>query len=433
MKNYAMAVKLARLMLFVVLTGILLVLGFYLMLVAAFSGSTFYNVLCWLAYPVGAVSILVFIFAPASRRYAKRFYIILFLCVVVPVVSRSTYLHFDGKVPVLYDGVNIVAYQPFSPSLPRLPEPSSLRLDGDLPVLDGALALYPVYSAFATAVYPEKSYALGSRFSRDYVTNDAYYDGKTVAEGATAHEVHFTNTIAGFRGLLDGRVDIYFMADVSDEQKAFAAQKGVELVYTPIGREAFVFFVNADNPVNSLTIEQIRGIYSGKITSWAQLGGKGGIKPFQRNKNSGSQSALERLMQGERIIDPPTNERPGGMGGIIRHVANYKNYAGAIGFSFRFFSTQMAADRQIKLLEIGGIAPVKENIANGGYPLSSYFYAITRKGNDKPNVRKMLEFMTSKQGQYLVEQVGYVPVGGASTAPHIQTATGAANVNSDPE
>lgn len=399
-----------RFIAFVALEGLLLFIGFYLMIVVAFSGSSFYSMLFVIAYPVLMLSVAFFIFIPRTRRYAKRFYPLFFVCVFSIVGGRAAYLHFDNKIPVLSDGVNIANYQPFSASLPRLPEKSALRLEKDLPVLDGALALYPLYSAFATAVYPEKPYPLGSRHS-GRSGGGAYYDGKPPAESQAGHEVHFTNTITGFEGLLDGRVDIYFMADISDEQKALAAQKGVELVYTPIGREAFVFFVNADNPVDSLSVEQIRGIYSGRITSWSQVGGKGDIKPFQRGKNSGSQSALERLMRGEKLIEPPTTERPAGMGGIIRDVADYKNYSGSIGFSFRFFSTQMVRNRQIKLLKIDGVAPDKENIANGSYPLAAYFYAITRRDNKKPNVQKMLEFMAAPQGQYLLEQVGYVPLG----------------------
>ncbi|WP_279401693.1 substrate-binding domain-containing protein [Piscibacillus salipiscarius] len=64
---------------------------------------------------------------------------------------------------------------------------------------------------------------------------------------------------------------------------------------TPIGREAFVFFVHADNPVDSLKVEEIQGIYSGNITNWKEVGGEDvEIRAFQRPEGSGSQTMLKR-------------------------------------------------------------------------------------------------------------------------------------------
>ena len=58
------------------------------------------------------------------------------------------------------------------------------------------------------------------------------------------------------------------MAQPSGGQKKRAEESGVTLLYTPFAREAFVFIVNADNPVNSLTEQQVRDIFSGAITNW---------------------------------------------------------------------------------------------------------------------------------------------------------------------
>lgn len=63
------------------------------------------------------------------------------------------------------------------------------------------------------------------------------------------------------------------MAQPSDGQKKRAEKSGVTLLYTPFAREAFVFIVNADNPVNSLTEQQVRDIFSGAITNWRAVGG----------------------------------------------------------------------------------------------------------------------------------------------------------------
>lgn len=79
-------------------------------------------------------------------------------------------------------------------------------------------------------------------------------------------------------------MDIIFTAEASEAQAAAANEQGVELVYTPLGSEAFVFIVNERNPLENITIDQLRDIYSGRITSWDQLGvsGLGSIRAFQR-------------------------------------------------------------------------------------------------------------------------------------------------------
>lgn len=188
---------------------------------------------------------------------------------------------------------------------------------------------------------------------------------------------------------------------------------------TPIGREAFVFFVHRWNPVDSLTLEQLRGIYSGEITSWRQAGGLfGRIRAFQRAEDSGSQSALMRLMGDTPLREPEEREVIGGMGEIIREVASYRNYLGAIGFSFRFYASEMAANRQIKLLALEGVAPTKESIRGGSYPIASSFYAVTASPIGEPapeetdgDLAAFLAWIRSPEGQELVEKTGYVSIG----------------------
>ena len=114
-------------------------------------------------------------------------------------------------------------------------------------------------------------------------------------------------------------------------------------------------------------------------------------------------------MAGKELIEPERNELIDGMGGIIRRVADYKNYKNAIGYSFRFYSTEMVKNNQIKLLSINGVAPTLENIENGTYPIASYFYAVTRSDASE-NTKLLLEWILSAEGQSIIEKVGYTPV-----------------------
>ena len=88
------------------------------------------------------------------------------------------------------------------------------------------------------------------------------------------------------------------------------------------------------------------------------------------------------------IMPPLKEDRLGGMGGIINDVAGYRNYREAIGFTFRYFSTEMFKNGEIKLLSIDGIAPTVENIRNGTYPFIADCCIITVKHRTE-NIRKI--------------------------------------------
>lgn len=284
-----------------------------------------------------------------------------------------------------------------------LDRPASLRMGEDAAGrlrLDGATALYPVYASFVRAVYPEGEYPL---------MEVGHHEGSVACTG----------TVRAYRRLTEGEADVIFAAEPSQAQRDYAASQGMALHLTPIGREAFVFFVNRKNPVDGLTVEQVRGIYSGEITSWRQVGGGfGRIRAFQRAEDSGSQSALLRLMGDTPLREPEAREVIGGMGGIIREVASYRNYRGAIGFSFRFYASEMEANDQIKLLALDGAAPTKETIRDGSYPIASSFYAVTASPIGEPSPEEtdgdlaaLLAWIRSPEGQALVEKTGYVGIG----------------------
>ena len=220
-----------------------------------------------------------------------------------------------------------------------------------------------------------------------------------------------TKTPQAYENLANGEVDVIFAAAPSDEQVKYAKDLGVEFELTPIGREAFVFFVNAKNPIEEITVEQIRQIYSGELTQWDELGvkGFGEIRAFQRSEGSGSQSTLEKLMEGKDLMEAPKEDVVDMMAGIIERTADYKNYRNALGFSFRFYSMEMIQNKQIKLLKVDGVSPTEENIENGTYPLASEFYAVTRPDASE-NTKKLVEWIQGEQGQDIIKGTGYTPL-----------------------
>ena len=272
--------------------------------------------------------------------------------------------------------VEVGNYVPFTGSENVYSAEGVTKLEGDIPVIDGAAALLPIYAGFVQSIYPESS----------VIYNGEDYDASSA--------MHYTNTRGAYKDIVDGNADIIICAQPSDEQLQYAKDNGVELEMVPIGSDAFVFIVNDGNPVNNITIEQIRGIYSGEIKNWKELGGKDiPIAAMRRNKNSGSQTALEKLM-GDTPIKP-----------------DYTTLFGSpIGFSFRYYVTGMLGEGGVKILTINGIAPTAETIADGSYPVAGNIYAIYRKGETNENVQKAIDFMLSPEGQEIVERSGYIPL-----------------------
>ena len=214
--------------------------------------------------------------------------------------------------------------------------------------------------------------------------------------------------------IIENDCDIIFVASPNKEQELQAKALGVKLEYIPIGKEAFVFLVNASNPLNNISVEQVKKIYSGEYKYWSSLGvyGIGKIRPFQRANGSGSQTILEQIMGDTPIIEKKQEDYEDFMNGMIYSVAadeGYKNYNNAIGYSFRFYATKMVTSDKIKLLSVNGVAPTVENIKNGTYPFAGDFYAVVRDDCSE-ETRALVNFILSEQGQYLVEDTGYVKI-----------------------
>ena len=360
-------------------------------------------------FPITAGGLVLCAALAVSKLVPKKWMKRVWLTLLAVCIVCSVYVGFglyNDSIPVMEDRDSLIyQYEPFAEGTKAvyLDGESTLKFDTPTIDMDGATALYPVYSAFVQAVYPEGKYDI---YDFKYNEEDGY------------GQVTCTGTIEAYQRLIAGKTDIIFCAAPSQDQLDAAAAAGVQLHLTPIGREAFVFFVNSENPVAGLTVEQIQGIYTGQIKNWRELGGKNQkIRPYQRAENSGSQSALLRLMEGLPLMEPEKEDRIAGMGGIITQVASYRNHKNAIGFSFRFYSTEMVENEQIKLLALNGVAPTKETIRSGEYPISSNFYAVTASPMGQPapeetnaELRAFLDWILSEQGQEIIEKTGYVGV-----------------------
>ncbi len=184
----------------------------------------------------------------------------------------------------------------------------------------------------------------------------------------------------------------------------------MKLIEKPIAKDALAFMVNPSNPVSDLSIRQLHGIYTGEITNWKEVGGKDEeIKPYVRNRNSGSQEKFETLvMNGFTIADFP----PMYVGQFMMSpYSQLESDKQGIGFSPFYYYSVIVDNGSTKAIGIDGIPMTKENIRNNTYPYITEVYAAVRSDIDRNSTAyELFEFLTTPIGQKIIEESGYVPL-----------------------
>jgi len=285
-------------------------------------------------------------------------------------------------------------------------KPAMVRRYGAYPSLDGSTVAVPMAMEFA-----RQHLALSEADLESFIfftTTHSAYEKLIHKRPNTAPKIPSDGAV------MDAAhpVDLILVTAPSDEECALAEANGVQLVMEPICLDAFVFITHRDNPVESLTVEQIRGIYGGEIANWAEVGGEDmRIAAYQREKNSGSQTAMENLvMRGAPLADPPKGYTWVGMGELVETVGSYQTAQTSLGYTYKYYIDTLYRNDNIKVLRIDGMEPSAENLRSGAYPFATAYYAVMRGGEEGGPAGKFLSWMLSSEGQRVIRQAGYVPV-----------------------
>ncbi len=241
---------------------------------------------------------------------------------------------------------------------------------------------------------------------RQFVNEDC--KAERLVKHNTTHDA-YVNLING------NKKNIIFVTPPSDEEEQLAKDNNVKLKMTPVALDGFVFITHKDNPVDSLTVEQIQDIYSGKIKNWKEVGGKDEkIEAYQREKNSGSQTAMEKMvMKGKKLDDSPKTIYIEGMGNLIECVAEYENNVCSIGYTYYYYMNNLYKNPDIKMIRVNDISPENENLKNGSYPFTVPYYEVMRDGDNNSKASEIYDYMISDEGQDIVELAGYCSIRGA--------------------
>ncbi|WP_372806588.1 phosphate ABC transporter substrate-binding protein [Pontiella sp.] len=245
-------------------------------------------------------------------------------------------------------------------------------------VIDGSTTVGPIAKAFAE-----------------------YYMAANPSVNITVSESGSGN---GAKSMVNGTCDVAAMSrPMKDTEFKAAADKGIQPVAHVVALDGLPILVHPSNPVQALTVEQVRNIFLGKISNWKDVGGPDkAIVTISRDTNSGTYETFEGLVMNKQKIHENC-EYVGSNGAIRQRVQSTPAAIGYAGLGF--------VDKTVKALKINGIYPSAETVQTGEYPIARPLFMYT---NGYPKLGSPLyRFVTihlTEDGQEMVEEIGFVPV-----------------------
>jgi phosphate transport system substrate-binding protein len=221
--------------------------------------------------------------------------------------------------------------------------------------------------------------------------------------GKKFKEVAIPGSNKGIEAVMNGKTEL---AGVSREIKS--EEKKAGLIGTIIGYDALTVFVNKNNPVKNLTKEQIKGIFTGKITNWKEVGGKNApINPNTEQldgKRATVQFFQEHVMDGAAYGNFKRFELP-----VEQIIEVSKDDNAVCGISHGLLSAIPKENQaRVRSVNIAGTEPTAANVQSGSYFISRPLNLVT-KGLPKGDVKEFISFILSPEGQAIVGK-NFVPV-----------------------
>ncbi len=204
----------------------------------------------------------------------------------------------------------------------------------------------------------------------------------------------------GCAAIVDGTADIGNSSrPIRDREIQQALERGGRPVPHVVAMDGIAVIVHNSNPVNNLTKEQVKAIYTGRISCWSEVGGKRGqIVVISRDVASGTFEAFNNLALNKERVRPDAQLTASNNAS----KTNVSNTPGGIGYAGLGY-----VDSSVKAVTIDGVTCTKETVLSGVYPYSRPLYMYTN-GHPTGVVKEYIDFVLSKEGQKIVEAQGFV-------------------------
>ena len=278
------------------------------------------------------------------------------------------------------------------------------------PRVDGSTSTDPLNRLIAC-----KLLGFDYKWEQSIITNGDWFLRTDIPEDLIKELIKSSQTHNAIINLINNESDLILSArKMSEDEKTYAANTGVNLIETPIALDAFIFIANQNNPVKNLTTKQIQDIYTGKTTNWETVGGRNEtIIPFIRNANSGSQELMESLVMSG--LDIPKWEEAWGYDLMLpsMSLAFSEVFVNGNGLCYTvyYYKEKIVRDNVIvKTMAVNGVYPDKSTIKKKSYPYVAEVYAVIRSDLDRSSMAyKLYELLQSEAGKNVITESGYIP------------------------
>ena len=272
-------------------------------------------------------------------------------------------------------------YTPFAKNIDNPNQYEFSKIKNDVPTIYVSEASYPFASKMVEAIIDKDSY------------------NKNLKHVSTQY---------AYQVIIDNVADFSIASETSTKQKAVIDSLSGDIKLVPIAKEALILFTNSENVVDNLSISDIKKIYNLEIQNWNELSGNDfKISPYQLKKDVGGSEKVFSIVIGDSLSSTHSKFIAYDMKNIIDKVASDK---GGIGYAFNLFYSEFYIGNFVKKIKVEGIEANYENIESGTYPLMGNIYFIYRESNTNPNIKLILDWLLSKDGQKFIKEAGYQPI-----------------------
>lgn len=207
-----------------------------------------------------------------------------------------------------------------------------------------------------------------------------------------------TGSGTGIEAASNGSADIGLSSRALKEEESSAGLNG-----TTVALDGIAIIVNAENPVNDLSVEQIAQLFTG-AADWSAVGGDAGeVACIGREAGSGTRDGFESITG--TADSCKLSQELTSTGAVIEAV---KSNPSAIGYASL---SAVEGQEGIKALTVGGVECTEENVQNGSYEIQRPFIMVTNGATElSPAAQAFMEFATSDDADKLIREAGAVPV-----------------------
>ena len=208
-------------------------------------------------------------------------------------------------------------------------------------------------------------------------------------------EVQQPGSSAGIKNTIDGT------SDLGMSSRDLKEQETADVEGTQIAIDGIAVVTNKANKVKDLTVEQVKDIFTGKITNWKEVGGDDApIVVISREEGSGTRDGFQDILgfESEELTKDATISD--GSGNVKSTVVGNENAIGYISFGY--------LDDTLNDLKIDGVEANDDNVVDGKYPISRPFLVVNKKGSISDNAKAFVDFIMSEEGQNIIAEEGFI-------------------------